>query len=102
MARRKDADDWLEWAQGKYDQAQERFAWSERSTRETMDSYATLIGLIERGMIYADRQGSARMAEADALLELAEQMESLGEMGHSFRPSEMVAAGKMIRSIVNG
>ena len=102
MARRKDADDWLEWAQTKYDQAQERFAWSERSTRETMDSYATLIGLIERGMVYADGQRPTRSEAAEGLLGLADKMESLGGMGLSFRPSEMVAAGKMIRSILNG
>lgn len=43
MAKRKDAEDWLEWAQAKYDAAQERFAWSERSDSPTMDSYSTLI-----------------------------------------------------------
>ena len=43
MAKRKDAEDWLEWAQAKYDAAQERFAWSDRSDSPTMDSYSTLI-----------------------------------------------------------
>lgn len=28
MTKRKDAEDWLEWAQAKYDEAQERFAWT--------------------------------------------------------------------------
>ena len=46
MAKRKDAEDWLEWAQAKYDAAQERFAWSERADSATMDSYSTLISLI--------------------------------------------------------
>ena len=32
MAKRKDAEDWLEWAQAKYDAAQERFAWSSEPT----------------------------------------------------------------------
>lgn len=50
MAKRKDAEDWLEWAQAKYDAAQERFAWSDRSDSPTMDSYSTLISLIESGM----------------------------------------------------
>ena len=50
MAKRKDAEDWLEWAQAKYDAAQERFAWSERADSATMDSYSTLISLIESGM----------------------------------------------------
>lgn len=47
MAKRKDAEDWLEWAQAKYDAAQERFAWSDRSDSPTLDSYSTLISLIE-------------------------------------------------------
>lgn len=60
MAKRKDAEDWLEWAQAKYDAAQERFAWSDRSDSPTMDSYSTLISLIESGM------ASRAKDEADA------------------------------------
>lgn len=55
MTKRKDAEDWLEWAQSKYDEAQERFAWMERPRSDTMDSYSTLISLIESGMAFSQK-----------------------------------------------
>lgn len=107
MAKRKEAEDWLEWAQAKYDAAQERFAWSDRSDSPTMDSYSTLISLIESGM------ASRAQAEADAqkkrtaieqvekpLMELADQMETLGRNGMTFSQKAMLDAAQMIKSVL--
>lgn len=100
MAKRKDAEDWLEWAQQKYDAAQERYAWSNRADSSTMDSYATLISLIERGMAsYAsDRASIDRdLAAQEPLLKLAEQMETLGRNGMAFSQKAMLDAARMIK-----
>lgn len=100
MAKRKEAEDWLEWAQQKYDAAQERYAWSNRADSSTMDSYATLISLIERGMAsYAsDRASIDRdLAAQEPLLKLAEQMETLGRGGFAYGPSGMVEAARTIK-----
>lgn len=100
MAKRKDAEDWLEWAQERYDAAQERFAWSERADSATMDSYSTLVGLIESGMASHER-GRAdidrRRAAQDPLMRLAEQMETLGDAGMAFSPSAMRDAARTIK-----
>lgn len=105
MAKRKDAEDWLEWAQAKYDAAQERFAWSDRSDSPTMDSYSTLISLIESGMASrAKDEADAQKARAaidpmvEPLMELAEQMETLGREGFSYGPSGMVETARTIKA----
>lgn len=107
MAKRKDAEDWLEWAQAKYDAAQERFAWSERADSATMDSYSTLISLIESGMASrakdeADAQKKRTAIEqmTAPLMELAEQMETLGKGGFSYSPSGMVEAARTIKAVL--
>ena len=43
--------DWLEWAQDKYDAAQERFAYGGR-TMETMNQYSTLVSALEDAIAY--------------------------------------------------
>lgn len=105
MAKRKDAEDWLEWAQAKYDAAQERFAWSDRSDSPTMDSYSTLISLIESGMASrakakADDQKARAAIEpmVEPLMDLAEQMESLGRSGMAFSPRAMLDAAQTIKA----
>lgn len=107
MAKRKEAEDWLEWAQAKYDAAQERFAWSDRSDSPTLDSYSTLISLIESGMASrakdeADAQKKRTAIEQveKPLMELAEQMETLGNNGFSFGPSGMVEAARTIKAVL--
>lgn len=102
MAKRKDAEDWLEWAQAKYDAAQERFAWSDRSDSPTMDSYSTLISLIESGMASrakdeadAQKKRTAMEQMTEPLMELAEQMETLGEGGFSYSCSKH-ASGELL------
>lgn len=107
MAKRKDAEDWLEWAQAKYDAAQERFAWSERADSATMDSYSTLISLIESGMASrardeadAQKKRTAMEQMTAPLMELAEQMETLGKGGFSYNPSGMVEAARTIKSVL--
>lgn len=107
MAKRKDAEDWLEWAQAKYDAAQERFAWSDRSDSPTMDSYSTLISLIESGMASrakdeADAQKKRTAIEQveKPLMELAEQMETLGRNGMAFSQKAMIDAAQMIKSVL--
>ena len=101
MAKRKDAEDWLEWAQAKYDAAQERFAWSNRADSSTMDSYATLISLIERGMASRAKDKADIEKERTAmesLMELAEQMETLGRNGMTFSPRAMLDAAQTIKA----
>lgn len=105
MAKRKDAEDWLEWAQAKYDAAQERFAWSDRSDSPTMDSYSTLISLIESGMASrakdkADDQKKRTAVEqmTAPLMELADQMETLGRSGMAFSPRAMLDAAQTIKA----
>lgn len=107
MAKRKEAEDWLEWAQAKYDAAQERFAWSNRADSSTMDSYATLISLIERGMASrakdkADDQKARAAIEpmVEPLMELAEQMETLGRNGMTFSQKAMLDAARMIKAVL--
>lgn len=107
MAKRKDAEDWLEWAQAKYDAAQERFAWSERADSATLDSYSTLISLIESGMASrakdeADAQNKRTAMEqmTEPLMELAEQMETLGRSGMAFSPRAMLDAAQTIKSVL--
>lgn len=100
MAKRKDAEDWLEWAQQKYDAAQERYAWSERADSSTMDSYSTLVSLIERGMSSYERDRAdidRDVGAAESLLPLAEQMETLGKNGFAYGPSGMVEAARTIK-----
>lgn len=105
MAKRKDAEDWLEWAQAKYDAAQERFAWSDRSDSPTMDSYSTLISLIETGMASGEKNEADAQKKRTAvdqmtepLMELAEQMETLGRNGMTFSQKAMIDAAQMIKS----
>ena len=107
MAKRKDAEDWLEWAQVKYDAAQERFAWSDRSDSPTMDSYSTLISLIKSGMASrakdeadAQKKRTAMEQMMEPLMELAEQMETLGKGGFSYNPSSMVEAARTIKAAI--
>lgn len=101
MAKRKEAEDWLEWAQAKYDAAQERFAWSNRADSSTMDSYATLISLIECGMA-SRAKGKADIEKErtamEPLMKLAEQMEELGKEGFAYGPSGMVEAARTIKA----
>lgn len=101
MAKRKDAEDWLEWAQAKYDAAQERFAWSDRSDSPTMDSYSTLISLIESGMASRAKDKADIEKERTAmepLMKLAEQMEELGKEGFAYGPPGMVEAARTIKA----
>lgn len=103
MAKRKDAEDWLEWAQAKYDAAQERFAWSDRSDSPTMDSYSTLISLIESGMASRPTPQKKRTAMeqmTEPLMELAEQMETLGRSGMAFSPRAMLDAAQTIKAVL--
>lgn len=103
MAKRKDAEDWLEWAQAKYDAAQERFAWSDRSDSPTMDSYSTLISLIERGMASRAKDKADIEKERTAmepLMKLAEQMETLGRSGMAFSPRAMLDAAQTIKAAI--
>lgn len=103
MAKRKDAEDWLEWAQAKYDAAQERFAWSERADSATMDSYSTLISLIERGMASRAKDKADIEKERTAmepLMKLAEQMETLGRNGMTFSQKAMLDAAQTIKSVI--
>lgn len=108
MTKRKDAEDWLEWAQAKYDEAQERFAWMERPRSDTMDSYSTLISLIESGMASrakdkadAQKERAAIEPMMEPLMELAEQMETLGKGGFSYNPSGMVEAARTIKAVLS-
>lgn len=103
MAKRKDAEDWLEWAQAKYDAAQERFAWSDRGDSPTMDSYSTLISLIESGMASRAKDKADIEKERTAmepLLRLAEQMETLGNAGMAFSPNAMCDAARTIKEVL--
>lgn len=103
MAKRKDAEDWLEWAQAKYDAAQERFAWSDRSDSPTLDSYSTLISLIESGMASRAKDVAGTdsgLAAQESLLRLAEQMETLGRSGMAFSPRAMLDAAQTIKSVL--
>lgn len=97
MSTRKDAEAWLEWAQAKYDAAQERFAWSERQDSATMDSYAELVDVIERGISRKAGAKHVESPEMSALAELADQMETLGNGEFAFSPASMVAAARTIR-----
>ena len=100
MSRTKSPQDWLDWAQAKYEAAQERYAWMERADSSTMDSYSTLVDLIEAGI--ASRSGSARPAgdEQSGLIALADQMETLGKGGFAFNAQSMVDAAHTIRKAV--
>lgn len=79
----------------------------ERPRSDTMDSYSTLISLIESGMasrakdkadIEKERTAMEQMTEP--LMELAEQMETLGKGGFSYNPSGMVEAARTIKAVL--
>lgn len=57
---RNTGQDWLDWAEEKRDEAQERFAWGSRSAERTMGSYDALISLIEAGMSVGARDACGR------------------------------------------
>lgn len=101
MSTCRDAEAWLEWAQAKYDAAQERYAWSERRDSSTMDSYSELVDIIERGMSRKAGAEPVKPAETDALAELADQMETLGNGGFAFNPTSMVEAAQTIRRAIS-
>lgn len=68
-----------------------------------MDSYSTLISLIESGM--ASRAKDKADIEKDkaareSLLKLAEQMETLGRNGMTFSQKAMIDAAQMIKSVL--
>ena len=102
MAKYKDADAWLEWAQRKYAEAQERFAWMERPRSDTMDSWQTLVDLIEDGMAHQRERKAPAVKDKLPLEMLAEQMETLGIGGFAYKPSDMVEAAKTIRRALDG
>lgn len=95
MSRYKTAEDWLEWAQAKYEAAQERYAFASTRDTSTLDSYSELVSVIERGI----RRDLAPGAPEDtgALAALADQMETLGKGGFAFNPQSMVDAAHAIR-----
>ena len=104
MAKRKEAEDGLEWAQAKYDAAQERFAWSDRSDSPTMDSYSTLISLIESGMASRakdEADAQKKRTAMEPLMKLAEQMEELGKEGFAYGPSGMGEAARTIKAVLH-
>ena len=70
---RNTGQDWLDWAEAKRDAAQERYAWGSRSAEHTMDSYDTLISLIEAGMSAGARDvcGRSRGDAAQAVGDVA-------------------------------
>ena len=98
----RSADDWLEWAQQKYADAQERFAWMERPRSDTMDSYSTLVDLIESGMAYKAQREPVKKDGTESLRKLAEQMETLGKGGFAYSPQSMVEAAQTIRGFIDG
>lgn len=57
---RNTGQDWLDWAEAKRDEAQERYAFGSRSAERTMGSYDTLISLIEAGMSVGARDACGR------------------------------------------
>lgn len=69
MAKRKDAEDWLEWAQAK----DEADAQKKRTAVEQM---------------------------TEPLMELAEQMETLGNAGMAFSPNAMCDAARTIKEVL--
>lgn len=59
MGKTRDTgQDWLDWAEAKRDEAQERYGWWR--TGGTMGSYDTLISLIEAGMSAGARDACGR------------------------------------------
>ena len=70
---RNTGQDWLDWAEAKRDEAQERYAWGSRSAERTMGSYDTLISLIEAGMSSGTRDvcGRSRGDAAQAVGDVA-------------------------------
>ncbi len=105
MTRYKDADAWLEWAQNKYEQAQERYAWSSKGDSSTMDSYSTLVDLINEGMAAKYRRRAevadpVRGSAVEELAKLADQMETLGKGGFAFNPASMMDAAHTIRMVI--
>lgn len=68
-----------------------------------MDSYSTLISLIESGMASRakDVAGTDRgLAAQEPLLRLAEQMETFGRSGMAFSPRAMLDAAQTIKSVL--
>ena len=106
MARYKDADAWLEWAQTKYEQAQERFAWAQSTDSATMDSYSELVAVIEDGLVrraeIAGANEGKQIVESSPLAELANHLEFLGSSGFTLSAHDCAEAAQLIRRAIDG
>ena len=73
---RNTGQDWLDWAEAKRDESQERYAFGSRSAERTMGSYDTLISLIEAGMSAGARDSCGR-SRGDATQAIGDVVGSL-------------------------
>lgn len=106
MAKYKDADAWLEWAQEKYEAAQERFAWVQSTDSATMDSYSELVAIIEEGLVrraeIARASERGQVAESSPLAKLADHLEFLGSSGFKLPANDCIEAAQLIRTAIDG
>ena len=73
---RNTGQDWLDWAEAKRDESQERYAFGSRCAERTMGSYDTLISLIEAGMSAGARDSCGR-SRGDATQAIGDVVGSL-------------------------
>ena len=92
---RSTVEDWLDWAQERYDAALERSAYGSRSARRTMESYDTLIGAISRGA-RSEPEAKESVGERD-LRDMAARLRFIADSGLPASPAD---AGKWADAIL--
>lgn len=96
-AQNMTAEEWLEWAYGKWEAAQERFAYGSKSAGKTMDSYQALIGAIECGVAKRADEGDD-MVDVAVLRKIADDLETKARRVDALSPHDMHAMASAIRS----
>lgn len=103
-AQNMTAEEWLEWANGKWEVAQERFAYGSKSAGKTMASYQALISAIECGIAKRAEHYGLAMDEGDgmvdvaALRKIADDLETKARRVDELSPHDMHAMASAIRT----
>lgn len=89
---RQTVEEWLEWAEAKYEAAQERYAYGGRS--DTMDQYGTLVSALEDAIGYragCETRGCEPEPVGPCIGRVLENMRLVADSGMPAGPSQVRA-----------
>lgn len=89
---RQTVRDWLDWAEKKYEEAQERFAYGGRSM-ETMNQYSTLVTALEDAIAYESGRRSASERADGAAIETLRRLCGNMRLNADARPGFTTVSG---------